>query len=338
MKKITFVIILIVIVLISIYTYTGFVKENKITANTIKQTITNQQNNNQNTNLIYESNSNPEIYFTKTTNITPILLNLISSSTDIKCALYDVDYKPIVDALKQKKAKVAVEDKNYANEFHTANSSGEMHNKFCVFDNKTIITGATNLNDEGIYKNDNNFLVIHSIYLAKNYLAEFDEIYNDIFAKGEKVIYPQILLNNKTLIKNYFCPEDECQKHVIEELNKANQSIYFMTFSFTDKTIADKLIEKNNKGIIVQGVFEKQRWNNNYEVFKYLNASNVTMIPDKNKYIMHHKVFIIDNKTVITGSYNPTGSGNKYNDENIVIITDEKITYEFINEFERLKK
>ena len=44
---------------------------------------------------------------------------------------------------------------------------------------------------------------------------------------------------------------------------------------------------------------------------------------------MHHKVFIIDNKTVITGSYNPTKNGNENNDENILIIYSEELAGEY---------
>ena len=331
MGKVKLFLFLLIIAAILTYSYTDFFQQNGITANAIKDAMIKKD-----AKTIEEQNLLPEIYFTNKTDITPILLNLINSSSDIKCALYDIDYPPLVNAFKEKNAKIAVEDDNYENEFHTNKSNGKMHNKFCIFDNKTIITGATNLNDEGIYKNDNNFIVLHSKYLAENYLAEFDEIYNDRFASGEKVKYSEIILNNKTRIQNYFCPEDECQKHVLSELEKSKSSIYFMTFSFTDKKIADKLIEKNNLKLDVKGVVEKQRWKDPNEVGKYLNDSGVEIIQDKNKYVMHHKVFIIDNKTVITGSYNPTTSGNRYNDENIIIFDDVELAKEFLKEFERL--
>ena len=51
---------------------------------------------------------------------------------------------------------------------------------------------------------------------------------------------------------------------------------------------------------------------------------------------MHHKVFIIDNKTVITGSYNPTANGNKNNDENMIIIHDKGIANKFLEEFNKI--
>jgi phosphatidylserine/phosphatidylglycerophosphate/cardiolipin synthase-like enzyme len=51
---------------------------------------------------------------------------------------------------------------------------------------------------------------------------------------------------------------------------------------------------------------------------------------------MHHKVFIIDGKTVITGSMNPTAGGNERNDENVLIIEDEGIAGLYLEEFEKV--
>ena len=57
---------------------------------------------------------------------------------------------------------------------------------------------------------------------------------------------------------------------------------------------------------------------------------------DNGKGKMHHKVFIIDEKVVITGSMNPSKSGNENNDENVIIIEDEKIAKKYVDEFENI--
>ena len=48
---------------------------------------------------------------------------------------------------------------------------------------------------------------------------------------------------------------------------------------------------------------------------------------------MHHKVFVIDNQSVVTGSFNPTLSADTKNDENLLIMHDEKIAKAFLGEF-----
>ena len=47
--------------------------------------------------------------------------------------------------------------------------------------------------------------------------------------------------------KIYFCPRDDCQSHLINELNKAKTEINFMAYSFTDEKIADTLINLKNQ-------------------------------------------------------------------------------------------
>ena len=51
---------------------------------------------------------------------------------------------------------------------------------------------------------------------------------------------------------------------------------------------------------------------------------------------MHHKVIIIDDSTVILGSYNFTASADERNDENLLIIHDPEVAALFVEEFGRV--
>ena len=53
---------------------------------------------------------------------------------------------------------------------------------------------------------------------------------------------------------------------------------------------------------------------------------------------MHNKFVIIDEKIIITGSYNWTSQATNYNEENIIILENEQMASSFSNEFERLWK
>ena len=49
--------------------------------------------------------------------------------------------------------------------------------------------------------------------------------------------------------------------------------------------------------------------------------------------VPHLCVIIIDERTVITGSYNFTGSAEHDNDENLVIIDDQAVARAYLDEF-----
>jgi phosphatidylserine/phosphatidylglycerophosphate/cardiolipin synthase-like enzyme len=51
---------------------------------------------------------------------------------------------------------------------------------------------------------------------------------------------------------------------------------------------------------------------------------------------MHHKVIIVDGRTVVTGSYNFTNGAERYNEENLLIIHDEALAEIYEAEFGRI--
>lgn len=262
-----------------------------------------------------------DIYFCQVDDCEKVLVNLIEDSNKISCAFYDVD-REIINLLEEKNAKLITDENRF--------DKGLMHNKFCIFDNEIILTGSMNPTYNGINKNDNNLIVIKSKTLAKNYNKEFDELYNYGFGKGQKVVYPKLYLND-ILIENYFCPEDNCEDRVLETLSKAEESIYFMTFSFTSHPIKDFLLDSD---LEIKGVFENMQAGSQWSAYEDLKEYDV--IKDSNPNMMHHKVFIIDEEIVILGSYNPTKNANENNDENILIIYSEDVAEDFLEEFDRI--
>jgi phosphatidylserine/phosphatidylglycerophosphate/cardiolipin synthase-like enzyme len=82
-------------------------------------------------------------------------------------------------------------------------------------------------------------------------------------------------------------------------------------------------------------VFERQNATGTGSEYAKLKGGGVNVLYDGNCYILHHKIIIIDDRTVITGSYNFTGSAERDNDENLVIIDDPAIARTYLDEFNR---
>jgi len=281
---------------------------------------------------------NIRVVFCPQENCEKALIIAIKQATEIKCAFYDLNLKNLTKALLESKAEVLLFEegsKNAPKSFTRIGSRSLMHNKFCVFDKRTIVTGSMNPTYNGAYKNNNNVLFIDSPTLASNYLEEFKELKSKI---ETKVDYPEVTLivdNRSIRIENYFCPEDGCEKEILTELRAAKQTIKFMTFSFTSNPIGNLLLEQERAGISIQGVFEA-RQKSRYSEFEKLKKNGLDVQYDGSPQTMHHKVFIIDNQTIVTGSMNPTTNGNTRNDENILIIHDALIASQFLEEFTKV--
>ncbi len=308
---------------------------NNLTGMVIKDPI------NPTTSLVLDE-GNINVYFCPKNNCEQTLVNFINSAQNsIHCALFDIGLDSVKQILDKKANEIKVKvitDNNYIKKYNRSfvktDTWSLMHNKFCIIDNKKISTGSMNPTNNGAYKNNNNLILINSKILAQNYEDEFQEMWNGTFKKGKPILNPKIKLNNIE-IENYFCPEDKCANQVKEELNKAQTSIHFMTFSFTHDGIANTILLRNQSGVSVKGIFEARQVSK-YSKYELLKHQGLDVIKDNNKNNMHHKVFLIDNQTTITGSFNPSNSGDKRNDENILIIHSEKITKQFLDEFENI--
>ena len=136
------------------------------------------------------------------------------------------------------------------------------------------------------------------------------------------------------MIKCYF---GDIRKTIIEELEKAKSNLCVCVAWINDHRLMDFLLNKAEKGRLVQIILVKDRSNLsnrfNYEKFKKHGGE---LFWDYH----HHKFCIIDNKTVIPGSYNWTYSANvRLGRENIVIIRKEPILInEYSREFRKLLK
>jgi len=291
-------------------------------------------------NLVSEQCPNPAIYFCPRDNCSQNLaLTITSANNSVHCAFFDVDSSDVINALAKKSiyvdVKLVVDNNNQDNKIRgnvKYDTSRQLtHNKFCVIDSMIVWTGSFNPTERGSNKNNNNAVLIYSKQLAANYEKEFEELWMGRFGSGEKTEITKVRTNNIT-IYSYFCPEDSCAEKVIEEIRGARKSVYFMTFSFTHESIADSLLFLDDK-IEIKGIFEKSQGGSKYSQFKRLEEFGIDVRIDSNPYNMHHKVFIIDNNTVITGSFNPSKNGDERNDENLLIIKDKDIAEQYVDEF-----
>jgi phosphatidylserine/phosphatidylglycerophosphate/cardiolipin synthase-like enzyme len=214
-----------------------------------------------------------------------------------------------------------------------------MHDKFVVIDAREVWAGSMNLTENCAYRNNNNLLRIRSGELAAVFTDEFEEMFSaGSFGASSPRKDPAAAVRLETgPVEAYFAPEDQVLSHVLEEIRGASTSIHFLAFSFTSDEIAAALRERAELGVDVRGVFEStQAKSNTGTEFSVLRDAGLDVRLDSNPRNMHHKVLIIDGRTVITGSYNFTDSAESRNDEDLLILRNTWLAGEFEQEFQSL--
>jgi phosphatidylserine/phosphatidylglycerophosphate/cardiolipin synthase-like enzyme len=277
------------------------------------------------------------VYFCQFENCENVFYDFINSAEkELKCAFFELNIDNLINLLDQKSKSIDVEllvdyrYEKYVNHLdfvQLINNSGLMHNKYCVADNERILTGSTNPTNNCVYKNYNNIIIFNSSLISNYYIHNFDEIKNNV--------KPIVSKNENPYVKVYFCPGN-CINLVSRYVREANESIYFMTFSFTAKEIAVDLVLKHNNNLIVKGLFDNLQASSQYSVKHMIDYQEIDYKIAKGVGKLHHKVFIIDEKIVITGSFNPSANANNRNYENILIVYDEEIASKYIQEFNRI--
>ncbi len=213
-----------------------------------------------------------------------------------------------------------------------------MHNKFTVVDKEWVETGSWNYTIGDTYRLNNNMIIIRSPQLADNYSAEFEKMFTKKQfgpTKDKGVPHPQLTIGGAR-VQNYFASEDGVANHIMDTLKTAQKSIYFLAFSFTHDGIGSLMIDRSKAGVKVGGVFETRGSDTAYSEYGKMKTAGLEVYTDGNPYVMHHKVIIVDERTVIFGSFNFSDNADKDNDENLLIVDDPALAKAFKGEYDRM--
>ena len=150
------------------------------------------------------------------------------------------------------------------------------------------------------------------------------------------ILISQFFLISLAKTEVYFSLYDNPQKEIIKNINQTEAFINIAMYIFTDKEIAIPLVKAQERGVKVRLYLDQDQVDYQYSQSRFLVQKGIKVRISTNNYIMHHKFAIIDNRLLLTGSYNWTFSANNRNDENLMVIDDPEIIEIFQNQFVNL--
>ena len=187
------------------------------------------------------------------------------------------------------------------------------------------------------------FLDNHDISEYETLLETCIEVKNVNVTKSESnahkgdtlTVYPKPMIDGKTLEKSIQILLDEYLSGLHEEAIEIDSKVHFNAIEhkillaldeakatidlciswFTNEKLRNKLLEKQNEGCAVRVIRYKDGINNSKGVD--LEGIEHIEIRGERHGIMHRKFCVIDNQTVIDGSYNWTTNAETKNDEDI---------------------
>ncbi len=133
-----------------------------------------------------------------------------------------------------------------------------------------------------------------------------------------------------------FSPSPACPKRIVEFLESARSSVDICVFTITDNDIARGVMKIFQRGIAVRIITDDDKAHDMGSDVNRFREAGIPTAVDQSSYHMHHKFAVVDERLLLTGSYNWTRGAARQNEENIVITEDRRLVRAFVQEFERL--
>ncbi|MCC6461958.1 MAG: T9SS type A sorting domain-containing protein [Saprospiraceae bacterium] len=232
------------------------------------------------------------------------------------------------------------------------NEDALMHDKFMSIDadldqQAWVMSGSLNWTSSNIINDFNNTLFIQDQSLARAYELEFEEMWgstgatfnlaNSRFGSAKTDNTPHHFLIAGVPAEVWFSPSDKVTQRIVDAIHTANNKASFAIFSFTKNEIGNAFIDQHEAGAWVRGMMENI--NDPGAELDWLLNNGVSIAPHPGNYLLHHKYAVVDAGTnsdplVATGSHNWTNAAENSNDENTLILHDERLAFLYQAEFE----
>ncbi len=119
-----------------------------------------------------------------------------------------------------------------------------------------------------------------------------------------------------------FTPGEDCTEQITTALSQAKTKVQVQAYSFTSAPIAQALVKAHQRGLSVEVILDKSNKTDRYSAADFLSRAGISVFIDARHAISHNKIMVIDEKTVVTGSFNFTKAAQEKNAENLLILQD----------------
>jgi len=118
----------------------------------------------------------------------------------------------------------------------------------------------------------------------------------------------------------YFTPPANAAAAIIHAIDASQSEVLVQAYGFTHNGIAQALVRAHQRGVSVRVLLDQKSDTANRYVIGVFTDAQIELREDGKHAIAHNKVMVIDQSTVITGSFNFTNSAATRNAENFLVL------------------
>ena len=135
-----------------------------------------------------------------------------------------------------------------------------------------------------------------------------------------------------------FSPEGTIKGRLLKEVESTTSTLELAIYDITSFDTVQALLKAKQRGVKVRIIADSKQAKMKSSQITYLihQGIPVKVLGGKEKGSMNHRFAILDGLKVITGSYDWSGALERWNYENILIVTDSEVAASYQREFDRL--
>ncbi len=118
----------------------------------------------------------------------------------------------------------------------------------------------------------------------------------------------------------HFSPKGGCAEAIVQEIRKARHEVLVLAYSFTNRPIAQALVDAKARGVHVDILLDHSNEKEAHTELPFFMEQSMAPLVDAQHPIAHNKVMVIDSRTLVTGSFNFTNEAENANGENLLIL------------------
>jgi phosphatidylserine/phosphatidylglycerophosphate/cardiolipin synthase-like enzyme len=134
---------------------------------------------------------------------------------------------------------------------------------------------------------------------------------------------PTVVNSPDATAQCFFSPDGGCTDAIVTQIAAAKHSVELQGYSFTSRPIGIALVDAHRRGVDVRVVLDAASTGDHRAEALYILRAGVPVFLDAKHAISHNKVILIDESTLITGSFNFTYAAENENAENVLILHDQ---------------
>ena len=137
-------------------------------------------------------------------------------------------------------------------------------------------------------------------------------------------------------VEAYFSPGDECLGAILSLFRTVRQKVDVCVFTITDNRIVEEMVKAHARKVAIRIITDDDKSLDRGSDISRLEGLGLSVRRDQSRHHMHHKYAVFDGHKTLTGSYNWTRSAAEFNEENLIVTDDRRLSALFSAQFERL--